>query len=146
MAGAPWDAKRWPNFTPAQIACRCCGEVYIDAEALDALQNMRVRLGGPIVVNSGHRCAAHNAKIGGEPHSVHLQLAFDLTLGLYTRSSMLALANDAGFKRFGLMLTALHVDTHAIDATHAGIWTYGPQSREAWRGLFPANTPDIGGR
>jgi len=46
---------------------------------------------------------------------------------------------------FTLMNSALHVDTHVIDQHHAEYWTYGPESRMAWAGLFPSNTPDIGG-
>lgn len=145
IAGAPWDVKRWPNFTPVKIACKCCGEVYIDVAALDALQKLRDLLGGPIKIDSGHRCDRRNRQIGGAPHSVHRQLAFDIALGPYTRGSILALARDAGFKRFGLMQSALHIDTHALDPHHAEIWTYGPESREAWARLFPDNATDIGG-
>lgn len=144
--GAPWDAERWPDFSLEEIVCKCgCREVYVDPIALDALQKLRNKIGGPIRIASGHRCSKHNAEEGGQPHSVHLQLAFDIALSTYARGSMLALARDAGFKRFGLMLTALHCDTHPIDATHAEMWTYGPKSCAAWHGLFPISTPDIGG-
>jgi zinc D-Ala-D-Ala carboxypeptidase len=142
---APWNAPRWPNFTPAEIACRCCGEVYIDETALDALQRLRHLLGGPLTVASGHRCEAHNRRIGGAARSVHLQLAFDLALGRYARGPLLAFAREAGFVRFGLMQSGLHVDTHPIDAAHAPMWTYGKESRRLWRGLFPPETVDIGG-
>lgn len=145
LVGTPWDAARWPNFTPAEIACPCCGEVYFDPLALDTLQKLRSLLRGPLHITSGHRCELHNKKIGGAAHSVHCQLAFDLDLGPYSRGSLLALAQDAGFRRFGLMLSALHVDTHPVDGAHAAMWTYGPKSRAAWAGLYPEGTPDIGG-
>jgi hypothetical protein len=143
---APWDAGRWPNFTPAEIACPCCGEVYIDEEALDALQKLRNLVGGPLTITSGHRCDGHNGTLKrAAKGSVHLQLAFDIALGPYSRGSLLAFAKEAGFRRFGLMRSALHVDTHPVDQHHAAYWTYGPESRKAWAGLFPAATPDIGG-
>ena len=147
LVGAPWDASRWPNFAVSEIACSCCGEVYIWPEPLDALRRLCNLIGGPLTITSGHRCARHNSdpKTGGKNHSVHLQLAFDLALKTYPRSRMLALARAAGFKRFGLMLTGLHVDTHPLDAQHAEMWTYGPKSRTAWNGLFPVGTIDIGG-
>jgi len=145
-ASAPWDAGRWPNFTPAEIACPCCGEIYIDPEALDSLQRMRGILGGPLRVTSGHRCAAHNKAVDGASHSVHLALAFDLALSIHPRHRLLAAARQAGFLRFGLMEKGLHVDTHPLDAQHAPMWTYGARAREAWRGLYPENTIDIGGR
>lgn len=144
-AQAPWHASRWPNFTPVEIACPCCGETYLDEIAMDALQRLRVALGGPLTVESGHRCAAHNRSIGGASQSVHLRLAFDLALGGYARGSMLALARKAGFTRFGLMRYGLHVDTHTVDAHHAEMWTYGGESRRLWAGLFPPETIDIGG-
>jgi len=145
IAGVSWDAARWPNFTPAEIACRCCGEVYLDPEALDALQKLRGLIGGPLRISSGHRCERRNRQVGGATHSVHRLLAFDIELGVYARGSVLALARDAGFRRFGLMLSAIHVDTHPVDSAHAVMWTYGPKSCAAWAGLYPKGTPDIGG-
>jgi hypothetical protein len=146
VAGAPWDTNRWPNFTPSEIACPCCGEVYIDGEALDALQKLRNLIGGPLRITSGHRCGGHNGTLKhAAKGSVHLQLAFDIALSPYSRGSLLELAKAAGFRRFGLMNSALHVDAHVIDQHHAEYWTYGPESRKAWAGLFPPNTPDIGG-
>lgn len=146
IKGVPWDAARWPNFTPAEIACPCCGEVYLDVTAMDALQKLRDLVGGPLHIDSGHRCARHNGALkNAASASVHLQLAFDIALGPYARGSLLALAKEAGFLRFGLMRSALHVDTHPLDQHHAEYWTYGRESRKAWSGLFPANTPDIGG-
>ena len=137
---ANWDEKRWPNFTLDEISCHHCGEFYIDIPTMDALQKLRNLLGGPVTVECGHRCAKHNQEVGGATRSEHLQLAFDLALAPYARASLLALANDAGFTRFGLMLNGLHVDCHRIDATHAHMWTYGPASRAAWHGLFDPKT------
>lgn len=146
IAGAPWNATLWPDFTPSEIMCRCgCEEVYVDPVAMDALQRLRDLLGWPVVVDSGHRCAAHNADVGGAVGSEHLKLAFDVKLMGYTRGSVLAFAKDAGFTRFGLMEHGIHLDTHPMDATHARMWTYGKASRAAWAGLFPSGTPDIRG-
>lgn len=146
IAGAPWNADIWPDFKPIEIACRCsCQEIYIDHEAMDAIQRFRDLLGWPVRISSGHRCERHNREVGGEPHSVHLRLAFDVELMGYSRGSVLALAEDAGFKRFGLMEHTIHLDTHPVDATHARMWTYGAASKKAWEGLFPHGTPDIRG-
>lgn len=146
MSEAPWQKARWENFAPKEIACKCgCNEICIDEGALDALQRMRDLLGAPIHIGSGHRCVEHNREVGGEPHSVHLQLAFDIGINGYARGTLLALAQDAGFTRFGLMLDGLHLDTHLVDIHHARMWTYGKASREAWHGLFPPDTIDIRG-
>ncbi len=147
LAGsATWDAKRWPNFREGEIACRHCGESYIDVPTMDALQMLRKLMGGPITVTCGHRCAAHNKAVGGAARSEHLLLALDIAVGSFDRFALLNNAKAAGFKRFGLMNNALHVDMHPIDAGHAAMWTYGPTSRAAWAGRFPPATPDIGGR
>jgi zinc D-Ala-D-Ala carboxypeptidase len=37
-------------------------------------------LNAPLVINSGHRCALHNARVGGAPLSLHKRLAFDVAL------------------------------------------------------------------
>ncbi|MBV9571431.1 MAG: hypothetical protein JO056_09345 [Alphaproteobacteria bacterium] len=138
-----WDSARWPHFTPRELSCHCCGEMHVDAQALDALERLRRLLEGPVTVASGHRCARHNAEVGGAAHSVHLQLAFDIALGPHARRPLLNAAREAGFLRFGLMRHALHCDTHPVDAHHAALWTYGPESRRLWAGLFPPATPDI---
>jgi len=39
----PESAWRWPNFSPAEIACRGTGKPPINEPALDRLQEMRDR-------------------------------------------------------------------------------------------------------
>ena len=34
----PASACRWPNFSPAEIACRGTGKLLVNEPALDALQ------------------------------------------------------------------------------------------------------------
>ena len=65
----PAVAWRWPNFTPAEIACRGSGAILIDEPALDALQRLRDLLGRPLIVRSGYRSEAHNRAVGGAPRS-----------------------------------------------------------------------------
>ena len=43
----PESAWRWPNFSPAEIACRGTGKLLINEPALDKLQALRDRLGKP---------------------------------------------------------------------------------------------------
>ncbi|MCM8782395.1 MAG: D-Ala-D-Ala carboxypeptidase family metallohydrolase [Candidatus Omnitrophica bacterium] len=45
----------------------------------DIFDSLREKWGKPILISSGYRCQAHNAKIGGAPLSIHLfGLALDL--------------------------------------------------------------------
>ena len=48
----PAEDWRWPDFSPAEIACRGTGKLKLHAEAMDKLQALRDRLGKPLIVNS----------------------------------------------------------------------------------------------
>jgi len=102
----PWP---WTYFTPAEIACRCgCGELWPGSgempdsfhEAMDALQELRELLGRPIRLNSAHRCADHNAAVGGAEDSQHLGLAFDCRCPA-DQAGFLAAAGECGFTGMG---------------------------------------------
>ena len=56
-----WD---FANFSPAELACPCCGEVYEDLVPVSRLQTVREQLGIPVRVNSAHRCWLYNAMSG----------------------------------------------------------------------------------
>ncbi len=125
---AAWNAARWPHFAPAEIACRCCGELYIWPQALDALERLRLAMNAPLRIDSGHRCALHNARVGGAPLSLHKKLAFDVALGRHDPARLAAAARAGGFTGFGYGQTFLHLDTRARPAH----WFYGQRSRTKW--------------
>lgn len=61
------------NFKRSEFACKCkCGTDTIDAELIAMIQVVRDKF-GPIKINSGVRCDAHNKKEGGAKHSQHLK-------------------------------------------------------------------------
>ena len=61
------------NFDRKEFACKCgCGADHVSQVLVDQLQRMRNMLRRPIVIRSGVRCAAYNAKVGGEPDSGHI--------------------------------------------------------------------------
>lgn len=94
----PWP---WADFQPVEVACRCCGELYLDRASMDALQRLRNAWGKPIIINSGHRCAAHNAAVGGAPASQHLDIAFDCRCPSLEQKDFCRLALEAGFTGIG---------------------------------------------
>jgi hypothetical protein len=130
--GEAWDTARWPHFSPRKIACPCCGEVVIWPEALDALERLRAAMDAPLVITSGHRCALHNARVGGAPLSLHKKLAFDVALAAHDPARLFALARTAGFSGFGFGQTFLHLDTRARPAR----WFYGSRSRSQWTSVL----------
>jgi len=58
----PESTWRWPNFSPAEIACRGTAKLLVNAPALDKLQALRDRLGKPLIVLS-----ASANRVGGGP-------------------------------------------------------------------------------
>lgn len=55
--------------------CRCCGKATITAQFAALLRSLDASLevkGWCVQVNSGYRCEAHNARVGGVPRSRHM--------------------------------------------------------------------------
>lgn len=70
------------HFNRAEFACKCgCGQDTVDAGLLTILEAVRAHFGAPVTVNSGNRCPAYNAKVGGAQNSQHkLSRAADITV------------------------------------------------------------------
>jgi len=126
-APTPW---LWPNFTRAEMACRHCGEGYDCPAFMDALQRARDISGRPFHILSAHRCAVHNARVGGAPLSQHLWLAADISLQGHSRRNLVTACKTAGFTGFGYYQTFLH-----IDLGPARKWYGGPKAKKLWQTL-----------
>ena len=62
------------NFNREEFACKCgCGFDGIDYELVKIIQEIRDEMNEPIRINSGCRCAKHNARVGGVRNSFHVQ-------------------------------------------------------------------------
>ncbi|HHN67236.1 MAG TPA: DUF882 domain-containing protein [Thermopetrobacter sp.] len=105
---------RWKNFTPQEIACRGDGTLLVNAPALDRLQKLRETLGKPMIVHSAYRSPSYNRKVGGVPHSMHLQgAAFDVSMANHDPVDFETAARNAGFTGFGTYprQNFMHIDT-----------------------------------
>ena len=110
----------WPYtyFKPHEIACKGTGQLFINAKAIGALDILRSRLGHPIRLSSAFRSTYHNSKIGGAPlsaHSIKAQKgaasAFDIVLEGRDKETIRKVAQDVGFKGFGMRYqTFIHID------------------------------------
>lgn len=64
-------------FKLDEFKCRCCGQLHCkeNVEALvdNVLDPAREGYGKPVCVNSGYRCARHNAAVGGMAGSQHMR-------------------------------------------------------------------------
>lgn len=117
----------WPNFTPAELSCPCCGEYYHDPFVLTMLQQARRFSGFAYNLNSAHRCEIHNAIVGGVPLSSHLNLAIDITTNGRDRFRIRKDLGRAGFSTFGLYQTFIHTDPRPNR-----LWYGGERSRKLW--------------
>ena len=127
---------RWPNFSPAEIACRGSGSLRIHDEALDKLQALRDRLGKPLIVRSAYRSEAHNRAVGGAPRSKHLDgTAFDIAMANHDPAAFEEAARAVGFKGFGFYPRSGFMH---IDLGPARVWGERFPVREA---AFAMETP-----
>lgn len=79
-----WAARLrpWPNFSPAEIACRGKGK--------------------PLIVISAYRSPEHNRAVGGAKRSKHMEgAAFDISMSNHDPEAFEAAARDVGFLGFG---------------------------------------------
>jgi zinc D-Ala-D-Ala carboxypeptidase len=109
----PHNLWRWPNFSPAEIACRGTGAIKINTEAMDKLQVLRDRLGKPLIVRSAYRSPEHNRRVGGAPRSKHMDgTAFDTAMSNHDPTSFAVAAREVGFLGFGYYPRSgfMHID------------------------------------
>ncbi|MEW6489988.1 MAG: D-Ala-D-Ala carboxypeptidase family metallohydrolase [Thermodesulfobacteriota bacterium] len=114
------------NFRRAEFACRCgCGAAEVDPALVSRLQDLRRRLGRPLVVTSGVRCAAHNAAVGGAQASEHLtgQGVDVRAVSPREKYEVVAEAMAAGFLRIGVGREFIHL---GVSPSHPGtvLWLY----------------------
>jgi len=109
----PDNLWRWPNFSPAEIACRGTGQLKLHPEALDKLQALRDRLGKPLILRSAYRSPEHNRAVGGAPASKHMAgTAFDVAMANHDPVNFEAAARAVGFLGFGYYPRSgfMHID------------------------------------
>jgi hypothetical protein len=110
---APEGNWRWPNFSPAEIACRGTGKLLINELALDKLQALRDRLGKPLIVRSAYRSPEHNRAVGGAKRSKHMEgAAFDIAMSNHNPVAFEEAARAVGFLGFGFYPRSgfMHID------------------------------------
>lgn len=58
-----WQPARWPNFSQDEFACKGDGTCEMDPTFMDKLQSLRDLYGKPMIITSGYRSPAYNAKV-----------------------------------------------------------------------------------
>ena len=109
----PERAWRWPNFSPAEIACRGTGKLLVNEPAVDKLQALQDRLGKPLIVRSAYCGPEHNRAAGGAKWSKHMEgAAFEIAMANHHPVAFEAAAQEVGFLGFGFYPRSgyMHVD------------------------------------
>jgi len=61
------------NFKKSKFMCSCCDELKCDPRLIEALQNVRDKVGKPMILNSGYRCKKKNDSVlGSSKKSQHI--------------------------------------------------------------------------
>lgn len=58
-------------FEWKEFKCPCCGVNLIEEELVKKLDELRLGVGYPLIINSGYRCDVHNEMVGGVKQSLH---------------------------------------------------------------------------
>lgn len=93
------------NFRVGEFACKCsrCSQMRVDDVLVERLQQLRDHFGAAVNINSGYRCEAHNAEVGGDPSSHHiLGMAADIRVAGVKPAEVAKYAESIGVRRIGL--------------------------------------------
>lgn len=104
---------RWKSFSPREIACKGTGSLLVDETALDKLQELRDKLGIPMLVTSAYRAPEHNRAVGGAKNSYHMKgVAFDIRMENHDPHAFELMARDVGFRGVGYYTKQgfMHID------------------------------------
>ena len=94
------DFKLTENFNLMEFQCPCCHTVMLSPSLALKLQSLRLKWGGPLIINSGYRCERHNKEVGGARLSLHRRgMAADVRVAEKDHPHFCALALEAGFTR-----------------------------------------------
>lgn len=114
------------HFSEAELACHHCGQNNVRQELLNALEEFRTKVGGPVHVNDAYRCPIHNAEVGGAKNSQHvLGLAADISVEGKTARELYQIALQIpSIKGIGVddHKQYIHVDVRTGD--HVAKWCY----------------------
>ena len=132
-AGLDAWRRRWPHFSPAELASKGDGSLRISSRTLDMLEELRAFAGRPLPVSSCYRDPAHNARVGGAPLSRHkVSDAVDIDTRAFDAPARRELARAArriGFNGVGVYLTFLHFDARPDGPAS---WFGSARARAAW--------------
>lgn len=123
------DWSRYPNFSEAEMRCKCCGVAAMDPAFLEWLQALRNRLNFPLPISSAYRCPKHNAAVSSSGSSgAHTTgRAVDIAVSGPRALHVVHAALDMGCKRVGIQQKGggrfVHLDLSPEHPSPA-LWSY----------------------
>ena len=107
------------NFRLDEFKCKCgkCDPILVDEALITWLQKIRDHFGKSVNVNSGYRCAKHNAdpKVGGNASSHHVKgMAADIRVEGITPEEVAKYAESIGVRRIGLYDNFVHIGSGTV--------------------------------
>jgi len=119
----------WSYFTPQEFACKGDGSIRVKPEFMDRLQRVRVKFNKPMIVTSGYRSPAYNAKVSGTgeggPHTTGR--AVDIAVRGEDAYRLLKLALEESLTGIGISQKGasrfIHLDDLAGEK-RPRIWSY----------------------
>lgn len=102
------------DFSLYEFQCKDGSQlVKIDSKLVDKLQQLRDRLGIPMIINSGYRTPEHNKRVNGSINSQHL-LGKAVDISILNQKlpieTIRDLAETIGFDGIGMYDTFIHLD------------------------------------
>jgi hypothetical protein len=117
------------HFSNAELSCRChCGLNNVTPKLLGKLEQLRVLIRHPLIINSASRCPIYNQYVGGVPGGAHTTGdAVDIAcISDEDRFNLIRLLLELGFCRLGVGPDFVHCDT-SNTLPQAVIWVYPPR-------------------
>ena len=125
IGGGAFALVTW--FTAAEFASPDVKDsgYEMDSTFIYMLDSARTIAGIPFKINSGYRSASHNKLVGGVSNSAHTKgYAADIKVNNSNeRKIILSALQKAGFNRFGIGRTFIHVDNDPSKPSNV-IWLY----------------------
>jgi uncharacterized protein YcbK (DUF882 family) len=118
----------YPNFTPEEFACSHTGEVNMDIEFMEKLQQLRNEFGRPMKITSGYRSPTHPIEAAKDKPGAHtMGKAADIALSGREAYVVVKLAYKYGFTGIGVKQDEsgrfVHLDTVG-EHPRPNLWSY----------------------
>ena len=120
------------NFSRDEFLCPCCGEGNPNPLLVQTLQKLRELAQVVVNVNSGYRCEAHNAAVGGAKNSKHMEnLAADVEVEGWDQDRTMAaiehlVREDKAYVGYAYKIVkskrAVHIDVRIPESATVRKW------------------------